>query len=237
MFPHSSLALSGRASSLVLEARLRAWHVDGVKPEILLPGARAIPICHKFVLYGIPQYLISTVSEATPPTPKQRPTPTTTTDTAMATEKSPFFRLPRELRDAIYDFVALITCIGLHLRLALPLRARLESMFTLQASKSNAMIKHKTPSILSIFRATRHLSGRRRTECTRLVLVEAACTLLHGLQRVDWGENELWCDLFLHFEILYPRREGTTGNMLKGRSDRDHWWKTLGDRFMYYDDK
>lgn len=59
------------------------------------------------LLYGIPQHMISTISEATPMTPRRRPTATTTTSTAMATEQSPFFRLPRELRDAIYDLVAL----------------------------------------------------------------------------------------------------------------------------------
>jgi hypothetical protein len=59
------------------------------------------------LLYGIPQHLIFTISKATPLIPKHRPTATITTRTAMATAQSPFFRLPRELRDSIYDLVAL----------------------------------------------------------------------------------------------------------------------------------
>lgn len=69
------------------------------------------------------------------------------------------------------------------------------------------------------------------------MLVEAAITLLYGIQRANSTENQYWREIFWEFEILFPRRIGTTGNMLKGRSDKDHWWKTLDSRFMYFEDK
>jgi hypothetical protein len=65
-------------------------------------------------------------------------------------------------------------------------------------------------------------------------LVEAVSTLLRSSQGEGWDD---WHELFWRFQILFPRREGEKGNMLKGRTDKDHWWKTLDGRFMYRDDE
>lgn len=65
-------------------------------------------------------------------------------------------------------------------------------------------------------------------------LVEAASTLLRSSQGEGWDD---WHELFWRFQILFPRREGEKGNMLKGRTDKDQWWKTLDGRFMYRDDE
>jgi hypothetical protein len=66
-------------------------------------------------------------------------------------------------------------------------------------------------------------------------LFEAAVILRRLVKGANWTEHKPWFELFRAFEILFPRREGTTGNSPKGRSDKDHWWEIFGYSFAYFD--
>ena len=82
-------------------------------------------------------------------------------------------------------------------------------------------------------------TARNRME----TLAEAVMTL-HDLVRCSDGtEHDPWRELFWDFGILFPRRVIKPSDMdedvlfrrqaYKGRSDKDHGWKTFGKRFCY----
>ena len=74
-------------------------------------------------------------------------------------------------------------------------------------------------------------------------LAETVIALRRLVKRTDRTEQDPWRELFWDFGILFPQRvikpSDTDEDVLfrrqayKGRSDKDHWWKTFGNRFCY----
>ncbi|GAB7333245.1 hypothetical protein MBLNU13_g04893t2 [Cladosporium sp. NU13] len=81
------------------------------------------------------------------------------------------------------------------------------------------------------------------TAKTRMETLAEAVIALHDLVScTDRTEHDPWRELFWDFEILFPWIVVNTGDTddelfkpetYKGRSDKDRWWKTLGNRFCY----